>query len=263
MPKLAALKQWHQHIAQALLSQQAPSMACELVCAIQQWLSFDTAIVLLYPAQQAPVLLYDDYPSPKRQKAVINYTQGLYLLDPFYSELKKQPLLSGTYHLDDFAPDNFEDTEYFQLYYRDLDLADELGIFIPVDQHNSLVISLARRNHHEVFTRDDLNSLAATTPLLNAVVQQFYALQPPLHDSHHSPVASAFENFCSEQLTPREQQVAQLILQGHSSKSLAKALDISPSTVKVHRKNIYERLNINTQAELFNLFLLHLDKLVR
>jgi hypothetical protein len=68
MPKLAALKQWHQHIAQALLSQQAPSMACELVCAIQQWLSFDTAIVLLYPAQQAPVLLYDDYPSPSTVK---------------------------------------------------------------------------------------------------------------------------------------------------------------------------------------------------
>ncbi|WP_019530006.1 helix-turn-helix transcriptional regulator [Dasania marina] len=262
MPDIDALKRWHQLIADGLTSQLAPELAGKLIAAIKLWLNFDTAIVLLYPSQQAPVLLYDDYPRPKRQQAVIDYTHGVYLLDPFYSALKKQAL-DSIYHLNDFAPDNFEDSEYYQTYYRGLDLADELGIFIPLDSCNTVIISLARRNHHGVFSRDDLNTLETTLPLLKAVVQQFYTLQPHQHNHTLSPVSSAFENFGDGKITAREQQVAQLILQGHSSKSLAKALDISPSTIKVHRKNIYERLNINTQAELFNLFLLHLDGIIK
>jgi len=43
------------------------------------------------------------------------------------------------------------------------------------------------------------------------------------------------------------------ILHGHSSKSLASKLNISLSTVKIHRKNIYQKLDIATQSELFSL----------
>jgi len=43
---------------------------------------------------------------------------------------------------------------------------------------------------------------------------------------------------------------------------LAKELGISPSTVKVHRKHIYERLAVNTQTELFMCFINHLETLV-
>ena len=46
-----------------------------------------------------------------------------------------------------------------------------------------------------------------------------------------------------------------MILQGHSTRSLAHHLDISPGTVKIHRKNMYRKLNISTQAELFAAYL--------
>ncbi|MBT6825500.1 MAG: helix-turn-helix transcriptional regulator, partial [Rhodospirillales bacterium] len=50
-------------------------------------------------------------------------------------------------------------------------------------------------------------------------------------------------------------EVVSLILRGYSSISIGSMLDISVSTVKVHRKNIYAKLHISSQAELFSLFL--------
>ena len=40
-----------------------------------------------------------------------------------------------------------------------------------------------------------------------------------------------------------------------SAMMLAKALGISPETVKLHRKHSYKKLDISTQSELFYLFI--------
>ncbi|MNG41601.1 Transcriptional regulatory protein UhpA [compost metagenome] len=56
-------------------------------------------------------------------------------------------------------------------------------------------------------------------------------------------------------LTGRESETAQLILQGFSSKAIAQRLAISPETVKVHRRNLYQKLNVSGHAELFALLL--------
>ena len=49
--------------------------------------------------------------------------------------------------------------------------------------------------------------------------------------------------------------LAQLLLRGHSTVSVALQLGISPTTVKTHRKNLYAKLGIATQFELFSRFL--------
>ncbi|EMV9186339.1 helix-turn-helix transcriptional regulator, partial [Escherichia coli] len=41
----------------------------------------------------------------------------------------------------------------------------------------------------------------------------------------------------------------------HSSASVAEQLDISPGTVKIHRKNLYAKLGIGSQSELLGLFI--------
>ena len=45
--------------------------------------------------------------------------------------------------------------------------------------------------------------------------------------------------------------VIALILQGHSNLSAALVLGVARQTVKVHRRNIYRKLMITSQAELF------------
>jgi DNA-binding CsgD family transcriptional regulator len=56
-------------------------------------------------------------------------------------------------------------------------------------------------------------------------------------------------------LSPRQAEVAVLVLRGHSSVSIGLKLGISPLTVKVFRKQLYKRCSISSQAELFQLML--------
>lgn len=53
-----------------------------------------------------------------------------------------------------------------------------------------------------------------------------------------------------EKLTTREQVILSYIAQGHSSKEVAKILNISFRTVEAHRRNIKGKLNIDTFAGL-------------
>lgn len=71
-------------------------------------------------------------------------------------------------------------------------------------------------------------------------------------------IEQAFLSFAPALLTPREQTIVSLVLRGHSSLSIGSLLDITEGTVKIHRKNIYAKLGISSQTELFNQFIRHL-----
>jgi DNA-binding CsgD family transcriptional regulator len=58
-------------------------------------------------------------------------------------------------------------------------------------------------------------------------------------------------------LSPREKEVASLLLQGKSAKEIAVILEISISTVNFHIKNLYKKLNIGNRSELFARFALY------
>jgi DNA-binding CsgD family transcriptional regulator len=53
----------------------------------------------------------------------------------------------------------------------------------------------------------------------------------------------------SEALTVRERDVLSMISQGLSNKRVARALEISPETVKSHVKSIFLKLAVGTRAE--------------
>lgn len=50
-------------------------------------------------------------------------------------------------------------------------------------------------------------------------------------------------------LTQREHEILELISEGLSNKLIARALNISPGTVKVHVKNVLRKLNLNSRVE--------------
>ena len=102
----------------------------------------------------------------------------------------------------------------------------------------------------------DRRMLMTGLPLLAAAVTRHCQIAGPLASSHtaaaaapiaHKPVASG--------LTAREAQVVNLMLEGHSARAIGDALRISNETVRVHRRNIYEKLGISSQGELFRWFL--------
>ena len=55
------------------------------------------------------------------------------------------------------------------------------------------------------------------------------------------------------QLSTREKQVCDGVLEGLSYKMIGGKCNIGLNTVRMHMKNIYKKLNINSKAELFHL----------
>jgi two-component system, NarL family, nitrate/nitrite response regulator NarL len=58
-----------------------------------------------------------------------------------------------------------------------------------------------------------------------------------------SPVGNEY------QLTPREKEILESLVEGNSYKMIGTSLQISTETVKTHIKKIYEKLQVNSQTE--------------
>ncbi|MFQ5595115.1 MAG: response regulator [Anaerolineae bacterium] len=54
----------------------------------------------------------------------------------------------------------------------------------------------------------------------------------------------------SEQLTPRQREVLQLIAEGHTTREIAQTLGVSVKTVETHRRQLMDRLDIHEVAGL-------------
>jgi DNA-binding NarL/FixJ family response regulator len=80
----------------------------------------------------------------------------------------------------------------------------------------------------------------------------------------HGPVAEKLaEHLGSEKLSERELQVLQEMAAGKRNKEIGAALSIAEDTVKMHVKNILEKLQVNDRTEAVTVALrrgiLHLD----
>lgn len=71
-----------------------------------------------------------------------------------------------------------------------------------------------------------------------------------LVDSYVRSTPRKGENPAFATLTNREREVLQLMAEGQSSKEIASKLGVSVKTVETHRRNIMEKLNLHSVAEL-------------
>jgi RNA polymerase sigma factor (sigma-70 family) len=62
-----------------------------------------------------------------------------------------------------------------------------------------------------------------------------------------------------ERITERERLILRYVAEGRSSKEIAKELALSPRTVEAHRAKLFEKLAINSLAELVRFYLKALD----
>ena len=64
-------------------------------------------------------------------------------------------------------------------------------------------------------------------------------------------------NEASAKLTTRQQEVLQLLAEGHTMKEVANILGLSPRTIAFHKYRIMEKLNLKTNADLFQFAIKH------
>ena len=189
------------------------------------------------------------------QGNVRQYLSGFYLLDPFYGACV-EGVSSGCYDLAEVAPDHFELSEYYQSFYRHSHLQDELNYILQSAPGLSLAVSLAFTEKLDAATTQQFKRIAPW--VLTLLGKHFVGLDTRgarFENQLEQRIHSALNNFGSSILTERECSIAQLILRGHSTRSLAERLGVSEDTIKSHRKNVYCKLDIGTQSELFSLFI--------
>ncbi|GLR18169.1 DNA-binding response regulator [Portibacter lacus] len=85
--------------------------------------------------------------------------------------------------------------------------------------------------------------------LTNGIIE-VYKGGAPMSASIARKVVDSFKITKSAVLTGREQEVLQLLCDGDNYKQAAAKLFISAHTVKRHIRNIYEKLQVNSRAEL-------------
>ncbi len=234
--------------------------------ALEQYLKsichFDTCLMLVFKDNCAPLLLSPTNPA-EHSATLQAYLKHAYVLDPLFSALPRYPK-GGVCRLKEIAPDSFQESEYYQTCYKNFDLLDEVNLIIPLQNQLFCTISLGRKPTLGSITRTELIKLKETFPVISSLMNQFWLFQGDEFYTNEQATASltkALQSFGRGVLTQREQEVAGLLLQGHSSKAIADQLGISLATVKVHRKNIHSRLNTTSQSEIFTLFLTHLQEL--
>ena len=237
----------------------APNFLVTVLNFLRSTAPFIDTLVVMLDQDRPPEHLYDNIRIEKRAEIIDQYLNGAYLLDPFY-EAYLNKTGSRVLHLKDVAPDRFRQGEYYKHYYNLTRLRDELALFVELDDGRHLFYSIGRQINEKRFTKRQIGDFRRVLPIFASLNRRHFS-SPPHHQRQNTSEASpdrlrfAMETFGKDQLTPREQEVAALILKGHSSKSIANQIAISPGTVKIHRKNLYRRLGIASQSELFATFL--------
>ena len=220
--------------------------------------SFDEFAVFYYVWSDAPRRIFDRHPSTERSRLHGDLLQAAYLIGPYYNSIVRAQVDAGFYTIDEIAPDAFRESEYHRMYYREKHAADEGMFFVPLDTGMSLGLLAERKTPSPKFSEAEIVWFKDVAPLLSALVKQRWKIVGTSDDSEHlknQHMVTALECFGRDVLSDREREIAELILRGHSSKSGARLLDISPETERVHRKRLYGKLGISSQAELFWLFI--------
>lgn len=229
-----------------------------LLGAIQRLVHADFVMVFGYQGSEQPLMLGDTLERERHGVIAEDYVNGPYLLDPFY-QLVAHGRRQGCFRLHDIAPDRFRQTEYFRTHYKRTDIGEEIGFVFDAGRDVTGIASVARWTSSPAFSRDELEILQAIEPAIRGFCARHWTritrARLVAADTGSANAVAALEEFASGVLSARERQIMTMILQGHSTQSLAHHLDISPGTVKIHRKNVYRKLNISTQAELFAAYL--------
>lgn len=261
------LAQWSRSMGELVRACEGDGFEAVLCQGLRRLVEVDFAMVFAYRGAERPVALGDTLDAPLRRVLIEDYLAGPYLLDPFF-----QAILDGTregcHRLVELAPDRFRQSEYYRAHYARTRIGEEVGYFFALPGEVVGVLSFARWKDHPPLGRQDMELLRAVEPSISGLAARHWARAaeafPGARRAGRSatrpaqgplPLAQALERFGAARLSNREREIVTFVLQGHSTESIARHLDISPGTVKIHRKNIYRKLGISTQAELFASFL--------
>ncbi|AMS21178.1 helix-turn-helix transcriptional regulator [Pseudomonas synxantha] len=243
---------WHRSVGKLIMQLNRPEFWSSLIRVLNEYVQIDNWVVLVFGDHSVRVISLPEVADSEEVDAFIHrYVKGLYLLDPFYIADRENPQ-SGFFHLLDIAPEHFLETEYYHQYFAQFISVDEAQYNVRLDADRTLCMSFGSNVR---FTQAQVTMLDMIKPWVTAMMHQRMCFESDQEKNiaEPAPWAEAIAQL-EAQITTREKDVLKLLLSGFSNKEIAGKLSLSTETIKVHRRNIYSKLNIKSQSELFARF---------
>lgn len=246
---------WHRSVGHLIERLDQADFWLALSRLLRDYVPIDSWVVLLFSNARPWVFAESPYEGGGSDPLYQDYLKGLYQLDPFYIACLENPG-SGLIRLADVAPECFEQSDYYRLYFNQNVVSDEVQFNVRLDAESTLCLSLGSKSR---FLPEQIALLELIRPWVSALMRQRMAFEP-VQDEHSAAdngesAMNTVVQGLGMSLTAREMDVARLMLAGCSNKEIARKLEISAETVKVHRRHLYGKLNIKSQSELFALFM--------
>lgn len=252
------LTNWPDVVAPLIEAVNTESFGRVLFESINRIAPIDSAIAMLFRVEEKPVLLYDGLHPSEMESFEDTYMAGAYLLSPLYRRFPA--MRSGFYRLENLEPASFDRSEFGVAYFNDSGLSDEANFLLKLTEDTAIAACFGRQQLDLPFNAQEIQQLHWAEPVFRAAMAKHWLQDINDGQNHsvsarqvHHQLKSSLHNFGSSLLTEREREVLHLMFEGKASKSAAKILNISPDTERGHRKNIYSKLDVASQAELFSL----------
>lgn len=249
---------WNVSVADIVSSANTQDIPQRLMHVLSSQVPVDEPLLItLFPSEGEPYMLFETNPEERLQQQYLEYLNTLFFLDPCYRAYQDQQYL-GFYHFEELAPEGFIESELYQTYFK-RHYCDEIGIIFNLEGKGFANLC-ASRTVGPPFSANEKFFIASVAPLAIKL------LTPPLLNERFGEKTASnairdgvLENFGRNILTQKEHQVIQLMLHGHSLKSMATIQNRSTNTVKKHQSAIYTKLGISSQRELLPLFVATLN----
>ncbi len=254
---------WHTEVAKLVAASNSREIAKQLVSLMCATVTNNGTSLMAFHTDAPPEVIHHSLAPSRARHYLDRYLAGPYLLDPLY-QMALRPDKPAMCRFRDAEPDRFHSSEYYRQYVERTHLVDEMDFLLGVSPGSTLVLVCGRTEKR--FTRMELNQLRLVKPVVCTAMQKIWdsrdseSSRDVSDHGMHRRLTTCFENFGENTLTHREREITQLLLRGHSSKSIARELGIAPGTVMVHKRNLFGKLGITSQYELFSRFIDSLSK---
>lgn len=255
--------EWHAAIARLVRSGVGQSTADALIDAIDLAVTHSGTCLIAFHKDALPQVLHHTLEPAGAKHYLDRYLAGPYLLDPLY-QLAVRADKPAACRFRDETPDRFRSSEYYRRYCDRTHLRDEMDYLLDVSDQSTLVLVVGRRD--KMFSKAELDRLRLIQATVHAAMRNIWDRwvvregKNERNDGLHRQLTKCFENFGESLLTQREREITQLLLRGYSTKSIARELKIAPGTVMVHKRNLFAKLGITSQYELFSQFIEKLSR---
>ncbi|QIB65181.1 response regulator transcription factor [Kineobactrum salinum] len=259
MTDINQLSKWNRDISRAIASLGSDEFFPRLIEAIQGQVPFDYPQVWLYHRDLPPQVLYHQVPSSAIASQIDTYLDGPYREDPFYQASMNQPR-SKFYRLSRITAGKLRESDYYREYYADTGTVDEAIYLAKLRAGNVINLCMMRLPRHGEFSEQEYQTLYLLAEPVSELLKSHsehddFAVTHLIQPGINHQIDLAFRTFGASLLSPREKDVLELMLRGYGTDISGERLGIALETVRRHRKSIYRKLDVNSQTDLFSLFI--------